>query len=403
MASRHISLVAALVVLILVLGWLGWRSASPPSVDRTRTTAEQPNVVERPDVVPAVPLRTDDVSDSDRVRVTFHPAGPESAFAGDPDAERPAYPWALSRGMIDALERLQKPVSLSFTDARLADILAQMQDLLGLTITLVPCKVAEKTITFQMKEISAENCLRLLTRQYGLTFAVTPEGQVLVGPEDQVPAAEELRVHQQLRWAREHAGDEAVIEVERAETKGWEALRAQTINLPGVEGNQADGAQLLSERAGVNIIIDRTEDSELPGQPVRLAPSAADGTDVEAVLLELARQTGSGLVHEDGVVRILPVESEDLLRERRQARMAAVRDVLDRQIALERAAVPAWQLLRQVQEQAGLPVYCPEALWLRTEPVIVPTGACSLEQVLQKLQQDNGLQWRLRDGVLVIF
>lgn len=95
-------------------------------------------------------------------------------------ADEPAWRGALTKSLAD------KSVTIDFTDAKLATVVAHMGSLAGIAI-VVPAggKAAEATITISVRDIRVKDALRLITHVNSLDYGLRC-GAVVVGTPDEI-------------------------------------------------------------------------------------------------------------------------------------------------------------------------------------------------------------------------
>lgn len=394
--------VLALVALVLVIVAFrarpeGTMAVAPGAVPPARPA---PTAPKRPVARPAIPAG----DARDRIRITVRPAmGRRDAPAAAP-AGRPPYRWGLTPETRATVHALGGEIDLDYTDASLTEVLDAVSEKVGVRFRLVGSCGEDRRITFQTRELRADSCLRLLVRQYGLILEVAPDGEILVGPEADVPANEALRAARRLERARgTESGDEKyAVRMAELERKMTEELRARRIDVDADGLGLTDAIALLREGSKVNLVIQGDAQALEDEKALHISFRGGNRT-MDEVLREVAAQAGLDLEPESGVVMLVDREVVATHRQQTEAHIAHVAEVLARRVAFDGASVEGHRLVDVVKAQTGLEVLVDEAVWNRAEALPVAPGSRALAETLDDICRRSGLQWRLLDDVLYIF
>lgn len=402
-------LVSAVFLLLISAGLIG-REICRPTQDSSpaRPGADAGTATPAPATSAPTP---DGTSDPNAIRITLRPTDGSAGTTAVSPGPRPPYPWAVPKDAVATYEKLETlTIDLDFTDATLFDILDFIAEFAKLKIIRPDPKDpdAGKAITFQLRELKLSSVLHLLLAQYGMKYAVTEDGALMIGKPDQVHEIESLRMAHGLEDARgRDAGEERLVSDREAEgskpdEQTMVQLRAKKVNLTFSDAPLADVLSFLREFTGQNIAVDPSWTSKENADEARINLRVED-MPVDGVLNEIARQAGGEFQFGSQALLLVSRAKIEQQKAEREALRSRVLETLGRRVKFSAGEIEAYRLAGLLQAQAGVEVVVDEAIWNRPKPVTLPQGDQRLQDALDTIAAQNGLSWRLVGGVLYLF
>ncbi len=344
---------------------------------------------------PAVPERT-------RARPAAISDGTGPLARADAAAtEGSPYPWSISAEARQALQGLAKGVRLSFSYHTLREALDELGKAAGVRIDLAPEVTTSRRLQGHAFEMSAAaDVLERVVGEFQLVWDVGDDGVVRVGRIGAVILRPEVAICRTLEQVRTLPGveEKALADHLDAARKADERLRSLRIVTEAGETDLAAVLQRIEKETGQWVSLDLPPDSQ--PVPVRLG---AGVPSLDLLLAGLAEQTGLEMAIFGGRVGLRRPEDAARRREHDERWMGRVRAVLDARVQVAEPQIDGRALVGFLEQETGRKVVVSEEVWNRREPLVLLSGTWRLEEALRQLELQNGLHWRMREGVIYVY
>ncbi len=335
------------------------------------------------------------------------PAGvPESATRAQPGDEPVApYPWLLPDAVRSTHQRLQNPVTAQLEDADLSKVLDLLREASGVTVLLRGQAAGfAGSCNMSFADAPAQMLLDFLRDLWGLDYRIEDDGTVTIAGVGEIEPLEALDVLGRLDAAKQtRTGDENLPawfkEQEKLHT---DAIRSARINWTGGESTIAEIFRCIHQESGTYVSL-MTGQRDLQGPDARSFALAAREQSVEEIMRDLAERSGLELYAASNGVFLLDPSEAASWRERENLQVKSIVDTLSRPVSFSAEGIRGDRLAQVLAERAGIEVVPDASVWNRSRLLEVPPGEQRLEDVLNYMSRQSGVQWRLINGVVYVF
>jgi len=349
----------------------------------------------RQDAAPVQPAPVEDATG---------PAPAAAAVAAAVDAPRP-YPWQLSDRVRATFEKLLTPISnIQDSDGSMADLIRKFAESAGVELRfegLDPDSLSR--LSFTCVGITALSGLDMVKDMGRLSWTIAEDGAVVVMPAGKAAGNEAFGVLAALKGAQERpTGEEGYPAQVRAADEKWSGwLKTQTVKFTGGSITPAQALERIQQETAAYIGL-FSKRNELRGPDAPRIVVAPGENRVDTVLQEIAKACGLAVHVNNGGPALLDPDQDREWSDQRERTLRGIEETLSRRITFAGDRIRGDRLAEAIKAGTGLDAILDESVWSR-EDLVAPAGERRFDEALGLLGQDNGLQWRLLNGVVYVF
>jgi hypothetical protein len=393
--------VLALAALLAILALLSLLSPIARA-DRSKPRPGKPAAA-----APSAPSVTDGrVHDFPR-SAAVRASAPGMNSALDPDA--PPHPLAPYIDVLAETRRrlCESVISISFNDASLAEVLADVERKCGVPLRHDLPPDTPSTISFVVRELSADQVLSLLSRMSGLVCVVDDVGTMWIVAEGEETGHLPPESHEiaRLEFARHSLHEDTKQASRDADDRTALAAFADTRRMFGVNGLPfLDAVDSFKEAFGWNVVVVASARESADPAPIEIRDRTRSA--VEA-LEEILAKGPNGWYMQNRVVIIGDRENaEGVAQHRREtaealnARREELRRLLARTVSIEGTNLAVRDVADLLSHELGIPVALDALTWRRLARFDIEEGDRPAADIVAALTATVPLVVTLHDGTL---
>lgn len=300
---------------------------------------------------------------------------------------------------------------LNYTDRPLNEVLEDLAKRYGLKFNILPGLMLEdKTVTFKVDQLAADQTLDLIFKMSDLKWVLTPDGTMVVMAPDADATPWEAQDSPELRdmeaTLAERLKHQYELEKDGRNDKYWAGVKGRTMPQTLPSDTLFDSLDAMQESLKLNMVLSSNVRKTTWEKPPTM-PELVAGKPVPDTFDAWASSAGLGWKVENGLMFFGTAEEiqaakdvEDKRRAERKAREGSLSELLARKVKVGGDNLAIRQLAELLGSALGVPVKLDPETWHRAARITIDDAERTALDVVRIIQAAAPVEVSLRNGVL---